>query len=81
MARHKNALWDPEAGKAYSWPNVPIYILMDIRDELQELNAVFRCRRVQEGFSALRRIAKLNETSFKRRVEAATKKRTERKNK
>jgi len=77
MARYKNHEWNiPEHRN--TWENVPIYLLMDIRDELQALNRVFACRNVQHGFSALRRIARLNEIAFKRRVDAAARKRVKR---
>ena len=67
------SLWDGTL--EYSYDHLSLAALMSIRKELQQLNAVFACRNVQRGFSALTRIAKLNEDAFQRRVNDATRKR------
>jgi hypothetical protein len=45
--RHKNGRWDLPTNEANgaieSWDHVKIAVLMDIRDELQELNRTFNC--------------------------------------
>lgn len=45
MRRHKNVDWSVPTnanGNVSSWNYVPITVLMDLRDELQSLNAQFR---------------------------------------
>lgn len=76
MARHKNVDW--QLPTANSWENTNAALLMDIRDELQTLNRIMRCPHVQIGFRALAKIAKANDAAFKRRVEAAVRKRAKR---
>ena len=43
--RGKNQHWQPldEDGKAPTWERIGIAVLMDIRDELQRLNAAIYC--------------------------------------
>ena len=43
--RGKNVDWPPldEDGKAPTWERIGIAVLMDIRDELQRLNAAIYC--------------------------------------
>lgn len=48
MGRHKNADWvlptdRLNPNQIASWQYVPIAVLMDIRDELQRLNALLHC--------------------------------------
>lgn len=47
MARFRNVDWDIPAGDSgrapKTWEQVQVALLMDIRDELQTLNNVFRC--------------------------------------
>lgn len=57
MARHKNGNWtlnDP----VKAWGEVTAALLMDIRDELQELNRTLRCSRVQRMADAMIRLDK-----------------------
>lgn len=57
MARHKNKVWnleDPHPGME----GAILAALMDIRDEIQELNSVFRCRRFLAIPTALDEISK-----------------------
>ena len=82
MARFKDSNWNLtqiSGGKIETWEQAQIAVLMDLRDELKELNRVFACKRVQLGFSALRRLAAQNEMAFKRRVDNAARKRLARK--
>jgi hypothetical protein len=54
MARNKNFNWIlPEGtptgtGKTHSWESIHAAILMDIRDELQNLNSILHCRNFLE---------------------------------
>lgn len=83
-ARFKNVEWRftlRDDGRIETWEQAQIAILMDLRDELQRLNAVFAYQKVQQGFAALRQLARLNEAAFKRRVDAAVRKRLLRKEK
>lgn len=46
--RLKNVLWEPgENGRAPTWERVRVALLMDIRDELQQLNRVLACSNFQ----------------------------------
>jgi hypothetical protein len=63
----------------YTYPGLKLAALMSIREELQKLNGVMQCRNVARGFAALGRMATRDERTFKRRVEAAVKKRLQRK--
>lgn len=57
--RHKNTAWHlptTAAGKLESWTYVPIAVLMDIRDELQQLNGLLRCNNFLAIPSELRTI-------------------------
>lgn len=47
MARHKNAVWNiPEKNPGND--GAMLAALMDIREELQELNALLHCRNFQD---------------------------------
>ena len=81
MARLKNKVWDiqtNENGNVRTWDEVQLVVLMDIRDELQELNRVMQCRNVSSGFRALAKMARRDEQAFERRVAAAARKRANR---
>lgn len=58
--RGKNWNWKPldETGNAPNWERVGICVLLDIRDELQELNRVLRCPNFQDIPARLERIAR-----------------------
>lgn len=77
LGRHKNRDWAWEAPN--EWQHVNLCILQDIRDELQALNRVMQCSNVARGFQALSKMASRDEKAFKRRVDAAVKKRLARK--
>lgn len=82
MARFKDFDWNLTrlpGGRIETWQQAEIAVLMDLRDELKSLNAVFACRNVQVGFAALSKMARLNEIAFKRRVDNAVRKRLARK--
>jgi hypothetical protein len=64
-----------------TYEHLRLAALMSILDELKKLNNVMQCRNVAKGFRALVDIAKQNDTSFKRRVENATRKRLKRRGK
>lgn len=74
MDRQRNKTWYPPN----TWDNVPLQVLMDIREELQALNRVMQCSNVAVGFKALAKIALRDEKAFKRRVEHAVAKRIKR---
>ncbi len=63
----------------FDFDGVKAALLMGIYHELRQLNSVFGCTNVQRGFAGLRRIAKAQDIEFKRRVDAAVKKRLARK--
>jgi len=67
--RHKNGNWqlptNAQTGRIDSWDSVKIAILMDIRDELQSLNSLFRCPNFV-GFPRLLRDIRRNTTRRKR---------------
>jgi hypothetical protein len=75
---YKNALgaWSKEV--EFTYPGLHLAATLAILDELRTLNEVFRCPNVQKGFRALQTLAKHNEIAFKRRVEAAARKRSAR---
>lgn len=59
MARFKNSvinLPEKSAGNTRGWESINVGILMDIRDELQTLNAVFACLNFQNVPRELRAI-------------------------
>ena len=63
MARHKDVNWSlPDGtpnkvgGATHSWDSINAALLMDIRDELKELNAVLHCWRFQGIPNTLDRI-------------------------
>lgn len=53
MARHKNVNWNLPEGtptgrgteRTHIWESIQTALLMDIRDELKELNAILHCSR------------------------------------
>lgn len=55
MARHKNATWNLEEPSP-GMDGAQLAALMDIRDELQKLNAVFACGNFQSIPRELRAI-------------------------
>ena len=78
--RHRNAAIASWNGLIdFSYEHLPLAYLAAIHDELLKLNRTLGCRNVARGFTALQRIARLDELAFKRRVEAAVKKTAERK--
>ena len=74
MPRHANVNWNlNEAGtpvsegvSSYSFDTIQTAVLMDIRDELQRLNALFRCHNFLEIPYVLRQI-RANTSKPKRR--------------
>ena len=71
MGRHKNRNWnlpDGDKGNIRAWDYVPIAVLMDIRDELQTLNAVFACYNFQSIPRELRSIKRELATMRKERA-------------
>lgn len=58
--RHKNTNWSicRNADDSVSWDGAQLAVLMDIRDELQQLNRVFSCHNAQDIPNILRRIDK-----------------------
>jgi len=56
MARHKNANWNLAEPKVTSWEEASVAVLMDIRDELQRLNALLYCGNFTAIPSTLRAI-------------------------
>ena len=78
MARFANVEWELSQGTnggPKTLEQVNIAMLMDIRDQLQQLNRTLGCPNVAKGFRALQRIARLDEQAFKRRVARAVQKR------
>lgn len=68
MARQKNLEWNlPKSTTEMTWEHVELAILMDIRDELQHLNATFDCTNAQQIPSILRGISRKLPTPPKRR--------------
>lgn len=57
--RVANRNWWPaeENGQVPSWERVNLAVLMDLRDELQKLNALLGCRNFTEIPQTLRRIS------------------------
>jgi hypothetical protein len=59
MARRKNTEWSiPEVGQSVTVDQANLAVLMDIRDELQRLNALLHCQNFQAIPRHLTRIAK-----------------------
>ncbi len=55
MARHQNGDWTlPE--RLQAWDQAAVAVLMDLRDELQRLNALLHCSNAQDIPNILRRI-------------------------
>ena len=65
MARHENTDWKLETSPSYD--DAKVALLMDIRDELQTLNEVFRCSNAL-AIPGLLRDIKRNTTTKKRRT-------------
>lgn len=78
VARNSDWILNKNDDGTYPTPDAQLSVLMDIRDELQLLNRVMQCSNVARGFSALSKIAARDEQAFKRRVEAAARKRVKR---
>lgn len=67
--RHKNVGWNlPERTSTYD--QAQLAVLMDIRDELQELNALFRCHNFLQIPAVLRDIRR-NTCRKKKKVPAS----------
>jgi hypothetical protein len=61
MARHKNVQWSLHASNAdgtTGWETIKVSVLMDIRDELQQLNTLLGCRNFTSIPRTLRAIAR-----------------------
>lgn len=63
MARHKNFDWNmpegtkkPTGSTMHEWQTIYVSLMMDIRDELQQLNRTLGCYRVQQMCDDVRRI-------------------------
>lgn len=74
MARHKNINWIlPEGNlqsggiRAHEKDNIIISLLMDVRDELQELNKLLGCYRFREIPTTLNKIARNTAKPIKKR--------------
>ena len=68
MARHKNLNWTlPEGTPHHIWESIHAALLMDIRDELQRLNAAIWFKNFQQVPAKLDRIAR-NTTKRPRKV-------------
>ena len=57
MRRHQNIDWTLPEGTV-TWEQTQTAVLMDIREELQRLNALLRCRNFQEIPMTLRSLAR-----------------------
>ena len=84
MARHSNIFWTlPEGtpttngGRSHDWGTVHAAILMDIRDEIQRFNALFRCANFLEISTELRRIRRNTARRRPKSVRISDKKRAE----
>lgn len=78
--RRRNVDWNvaEEDGKIPTWDRVGIAVLMDIRDELQQLNAVFACHRflnVPNDLAAMAKASKRANRLAAKRAAAKRKKR------
>lgn len=51
-----NVEWETPAHPGWTWDHVHLEVLMDIRRELQKLNAVFACRNFLDVPATLRTI-------------------------
>jgi hypothetical protein len=61
MARHKNVQWNLPAANAdhtVGWETIRVSVMMDIRDELQELNKLLGCQNFTNIPRTLRAIAR-----------------------
>lgn len=58
--RYKNTNWTiaNEKGEPYSWESAAVAVLMDIRDELQQLNGLLNCQNFLSIPRRLERIAR-----------------------
>lgn len=79
MARHKDEQWvltdagtpNGTGGRSYQISTIQLALLMDIRDELKALNALFRCHNFLQIPNVLRGIrAKLPTRRRKKKVRA-----------
>ena len=81
MARHAGLQWNLPDGKpssdgrsnVHSWDSIHAALLMDVRDELQRLNEIFRCANFLEIPRTLREIKR--NTTRKKKTTAARRKR------
>ena len=58
MGRHKNANWNLPEPKVETWEQASLAVLMDIRDELQSMNAILHCHnfmRIPQTLDEIRR--------------------------
>lgn len=72
--RHKNGDWrigDANTGQVPTWERVSIAVLMDIRDELQKLNALLHCPNATATPAILRDIVKNTKKPKRRRARKA----------
>lgn len=61
MARFKNVNWNlpgEDTDKTVTHEGVKQALLMDIRDELQEIKQLLKCHNVQGGLIAMQQLAK-----------------------
>jgi ABC-type transporter Mla MlaB component len=69
MARRKNVDWSiPDLGQTVTVDEAQLAVLMDIRDELQRLNALLHCQNFQAIPSHLRSIARNTTKARKKRA-------------
>lgn len=75
--RHKNVNWDlptSSTGSIETWDAVKVAVLMDLRDELQKLNALLYCGNFIGIPGVLREIQR--NTTKRKRVNGSTRKGT-----
>lgn len=71
MARHKNLNWNlPEGNPTHRWDSIHAALLMDIRDELQRLNALLHCPNFTGMPAQLRKVARNTSPPPKKRVKS-----------
>lgn len=61
----RNSTWETPQGNQFQWQHVQVELLMDIREELQSLNAVLHCHNFLDIPHKLERIKR--NTSKKRK--------------
>jgi hypothetical protein len=54
----RNVDWQTPEGIGFTWEHIAVEVLMDIRDELQRLNALLHCSNFVGIPSELRKIAR-----------------------